>query len=256
MSLEEEVLFCSLLQAGSLQSFTDLFYLAKRQAPGEAAESLATLKAIAQSLSDGEAARAAGDTSKLLHSLMSIGERYSGDGKFGSALMFFNRALDLARSSSDTDAELQCLEDLGKCEESMGNILAACAHHETRRAMALAKGKVEAVASAAAAIMRLRERQAEAAEASDDFRGSLTAMEMALDSAKQAGIPEGEARLSYSVGRSLILCGDAQAAIVHLQNYVRANCLPCPPLASSLPPTLHSPTHPHLQQQQQPLQLL
>jgi tetratricopeptide (TPR) repeat protein len=220
--MEEENLFVSLLSAGSLQSFTDLFYLSRRElAAGESPESVAVLSGIAQSLAEGEAARAAGDTSKLLQSLLAIGSRYFGEGKCGSAVMFFLRALELARSAGDAEAELRCLDELGRCEEQRGGLAASCAHHEARRALAQAKGNAAAMASAAAELMGVRGREAEAAEARGDLRGSLAALELALQAARQAGDAQGEARLSYSVGRALILCGEAQEAIPHLKNYVR-----------------------------------
>jgi hypothetical protein len=215
-------LFVGLLQAGSLQSFTDLFYLHRRElSPGEAPEALSVLSGIAASLAEGEAARASGDTSKLLTSLQAIGARYSASGTHGSAIMFYARALDLARSSSDTAAELHCLGELGRCEEHRGGLPAACAHHEARRALAAARGNAEALASAAADLMGVRKREAEAAEARSDLQGSLSALELALAAAKQAGNAEGEAHLSYSVGRALILSGDAQGALPHLTNFVR-----------------------------------
>ena len=220
--MEEEALFVGLLSAGSLQSFTDLFYLAKRAlAPGEQPEPVAVLAGIAQSLAEGEAARAAGDTSRLQQSLQQIGERYAREGKGSSAAMFYLRALELARASADAPAELQCLGALGRCEEQRGDLAAAAAHHEARRALAQAQGYAEAVASAAAELMGVRGREAAAAEAREDLRGSLAALELALHAAKQAGDAPGEARLSYSVGRALVLCGEAQEAVPHLKNYVR-----------------------------------
>lgn len=219
--MEEEALFTGLLARGSLQSFTDLFYLAKRAlSPGEAPEQPSALAAIAASLAEGEAARASGDTSKLLQSLQRIGERYAAEGKGSSAAMFFLRALELARGAGDAPAELQCLGELGRCEEQRGDLAAAAAHHEARRALAAAQGNAAAAASAAAELVGVRGRQAAAAEARQDLRGSLAALELALQAARQAGDAEGEARLSYSVGRALVLCGDAQAAVPHLQNYV------------------------------------
>jgi hypothetical protein len=89
----------------------------------------AALAAIAASLAEGEAARASGDTSKLLQSLQRIGERYAAEGKGSSAAMFFLRALELARSAGDAGAELQCLGELGRCEEQRGDLGAAAAHH-------------------------------------------------------------------------------------------------------------------------------
>lgn len=221
--MEEENLLVSLLTEGSVSSFTDLFYLAHRGlAPGEPPEEPAVLRAIAASLAEGEAARRAGDTEKLLGSLHATGAHYAAAAKPGCAVMFFTRALALARGGcANLAREMQCLRDLGLCEFARGDLAGACSHHEARRALALRAADAPAIAQSAADLVAVRTLQAKGAEDKGAVRDSLRFFELALEAARHAGSAEAEAELSYSVGRAYALAGSAAEAVAHLAAFVR-----------------------------------
>ena len=219
--MEEENLLVSLLKEGSVASFTDLFYLAHRGlAPGEPPEEPTVLRAIAASLAAGEAARRTGDNEKLIGSLHSTGAHYAAAGKPGCAVMFFTRALALSRGCANLSRELQCLRDLGLCEFARDNLHGACEHHEARRALALKSGSLAALAESCADLVAARTLQARSAEDKGEVHESLRFFELALEAARHAGNAEGEAELSYSVGRAYALAGNAAEAVAHLSSYV------------------------------------
>lgn len=213
----------SLLTSGSIESYVDLFYLSHRGLhPGEAPESITVLRDISRSLAEGEQFRARGDTAQLLGSLCSIGERYLLAEKAGCAIMFYTRALAMARSTGEGRVELECLHELGRCEERRGDLAASCAYHESRKALASKAGDEPAVVSAALELSKVRFQEAGEAEAKGDVRASLKLLHLALAASKQALDEQGEAKMSYAVGRAHILCKEADSAIPHLKNYVSA----------------------------------
>jgi tetratricopeptide (TPR) repeat protein len=221
-SLEEETLLSSLLTQGSVASFVDLFYLARRGlAPGEPPEELTVLKSIAASLVAGEAARRAGDDEKLLASLHATGAHYAGAGKPGCAVMFFARALALAREAGSEQRQLEVLRDLGGSEFARGDLHAACERHEERRALALKGGHPAALVEAARDLVAARSLQARASEGAGDAAESLRFYERALEAAKYAGDADMEAELNYSVGRAYAIAGRAAEAVERLGEFVR-----------------------------------
>ena len=222
MALEEEHLLSSLLTRGSVSSFVDLFYLAHRGlAPGERPEEASVLKAIAASLVAGEAAQRTGDNDKLLSSLHATGAHYAEAGKPGCAVMFFSRALALARAAGAEARQLECLRDLGKSEFARLDFHAACAHHEERRALALRGGHAAALAEAARDLVAVRSLQARGAEAAGAASESLRFFELALEASRYAGDAEAEAELNYCVGRAYAIAGQAEEAVARLGEFVR-----------------------------------
>ena len=230
----------SILCDGSIEAFSDLFYLAHRGlSPGETPETVEVLRDIGQSLTEGERYRASDDTVKLLDTFCSIGKRYLDVGKAGCAIMFYTRALAMARNFNAVEKELACLHSLGQCEENRGNYAASSAHFETIKLIAGKAGKDEEVLSAAAQLIQVRTKEAGEAEKSGDNRASLRLFLLGLSASKQCNDSAAEAKLSYEAGRVCILCRETEEAIQHLQNYVREN------LQIGSPPPSPSSSHSH-----------
>jgi hypothetical protein len=220
--MEEETLLSSLLTQGSVASFVDLFYLAHRGlGAGEAPEELSVLRSIAASLVAGEAAQRAGDNGKLLESLHATGAHYADAGKPGCAIMFFARALALARAAGAEARQLDCLRDLGRSEFARGDFIAACERHEERRALALRGGHAAALEEAARDLVGVRMLLARGAEARGEVGESLRLFESALEAARYAGDAVMEADLFYCAGRAYAIAGHAADAVARLGEFVR-----------------------------------
>jgi len=221
MSREEENFMVSLLCDGSIESFSDLFYLSHRAlSPGESPETLEVLKDVGQTLAEGERFRASDETEKVIGTLCSIGKRYLDVDKAGCAIMFFTRALEMSRGISNTASELACIHDLGRCEDKRGDYVASSAYFESEKSLAERVGNSEAVLSALTQLVGVRRKQAAEMEAKSGAESSLKFLLLGLTATQLCKDTVSEAKFSYEVGRVCTLCEKAEEGIPHLKNYV------------------------------------
>jgi tetratricopeptide (TPR) repeat protein len=220
------------LAAGFVQSYVDFFYLTHRPDPAAAAAAadgevpeievpVDDMIFVKDALISAEGSRRrAGQIAAVYKSYDDLARHFQDRDDHKTGIYFYEKCLEIARMTVDTEGEMRANHSLGKAYEAVSEFSEAVKFHERHLELAELAGDDAAALTANEQLVRAYRGHAEAVEGEGDYEEACVLHQRCLDAAARSGSRRAEGRANFRLGRVKVLLGRSEEGMGHLEEHL------------------------------------